>query len=191
MTRFWLYCLAGLLCLGSCQPVENDKPGDGGNTPADPQFVVSGAPTGPVKPYSSFILNVSSKSDGFIDFKSSNKAVATVALSGRRQYKVDTKSPAQKTEVSISFSQEADEGYAEASETVTFTVKNDGFLCCITHRQNTGTYTLPTSKIMVDNELGDITIAENPTGLVILLEVSIVNFSGGFRNRGFKLFPVL
>ncbi len=122
MTRFWLYCLAGLLCLGSCQPVENDKPGDGGNTPADPQFVVSGAPTGPVKPYSSFILNVSSKSDGFIDFKSSNKAVATVALSGRRQYKVDTKSPAQKTEVSISFSQEADEGYAEASETVTFTV---------------------------------------------------------------------
>ncbi|MBQ1636027.1 MAG: hypothetical protein II102_05435, partial [Bacteroidales bacterium] len=91
--RVWLYCLAGLLCLASCKPVENDKPGDGGNTPHDPEFVVSGAPDSPVKAYSTFTLSVSSKSAGYIAFKSDKPSVASITLAGRRQYKVDVKSP--------------------------------------------------------------------------------------------------
>lgn len=120
--RVWLYCLAGLLCLASCKPVENDKPGDGGNTPADPEFVVSGAPDSPVKAYSTFTLSVSSKSPGYIAFKSDKPSVATVTLAGRRQYKVDVKSPSEKTDVNITFTQEADEDYPEVSKAVSFTV---------------------------------------------------------------------
>ena len=120
--KVWLYCLAGLLCLASCKPVENDKPGDGGNKPADPEFVVSGAPDSPVKAYTTFTLSVSSKSAGYIDFKSSNPSVATVTLAGRRQYKVDVKSPSEQTEVSITFTQEADEDYPEVTKAVSFTV---------------------------------------------------------------------
>ena len=120
--KVWLYCLAGLMCLAYCKPVENDKPGDGGNTPHDPEFVVSGAPDSPVKAYSTFTLSVSSKSAGYIAFKSDKPSVASITLAGRRQYKVDVKSPSQKTDVNITFTQEADEDYPEVSKVVSFTV---------------------------------------------------------------------
>ena len=100
--RVWLYCLAGLLCL--------------------PEFVVSGAPDSPVKAYTTFTLSVSSKSAGYIAFKSDKPSVAAITLSGRRQYKVDVKSPSQKTDVNITFTQEADEDYPEVSKVVSFTV---------------------------------------------------------------------
>lgn len=94
-------------------------------TPDDPvsaDLTVTGAPDGPVKAYSTFYLNVSSKSDGYIDYKSSDASVASVSLSGRRQYRVEAKGPAKDTEVTITFTQEAEEEYPEAKAEVVFTV---------------------------------------------------------------------
>lgn len=119
----WLLCLAGLLCLISCSGINPDNSGDG--SPADPEFTVGGVPDSPVKPYSSFTLSVSSKSGGYIDYKSGNKDVATLTLVGRRQYKVDVKAPEKETEVSVTFTQEADEDYPEVTKEVSFTVLPD------------------------------------------------------------------
>ncbi|MBR5042831.1 MAG: DUF4832 domain-containing protein [Bacteroidales bacterium] len=118
--KTWLYCLAGLLFLISCSGINPDNSGDG--SPADPEFTVSGVPDSPVKPYSSFTLSVSSKSSGYIDYKSGNKEVATLTLTGRRQYKVDVKAPQEETKVTVTFTQEADEDYPEVTKEVSFTV---------------------------------------------------------------------
>ena len=118
--KTWLYCLAGLLFLISCSGINPDNSGDG--SPADPEFTVSGVPDSPVKPYSSFTLSVSSKSSGYIDYKSGNKDVATLTLTGRRQYKVDVKAPQEETKVTVTFTQEADEDYPEVTKEVSFTV---------------------------------------------------------------------
>ena len=110
----WLACFAGLALLTSCEIIS------GPDDPSESEFVVTGAPESPVKAYSSFVLSVSSKSEGYIDFKSSDKNLATVTLAGRRQYKVDCKAPEQETEVTISFTQEADEDFPEFSKDVRF-----------------------------------------------------------------------
>ena len=78
-----------------------------------------------MKAYSSFVLDVSSPSDGYIDYTSSDKSAATVTLCGRRQYKVEAKGPSKDTEVTVTFTQEADEDYPEMTASVTFTVLAD------------------------------------------------------------------
>jgi len=85
---------------------------------------VSGLPGSNVSAYSEFTLTVSSPSDGYISFSSSNPAVASIQLTGRRQYKVTAGAPVEETPVTIYFEQEEDEDglYPEYSAEVKFTV---------------------------------------------------------------------
>ena len=115
MMKRWLCCLAGLALVLSCNPVTPEEP-------SEPELIVTGVPEEPVKAYTSFTLSVSSKSDGYIDYKSSDKSLATISISGRRQYTVDVKAPLKISEVSFIFTQEADEDYPELSKTVTITI---------------------------------------------------------------------
>ena len=119
----WLYCLAGLLIAIACNP--------NGNTPeetnTDDGFVVSGIPKGKVKPFESFILSVSSKSSGYIEFSSDNPSLASITLVDRRQYKVTTKAPQKETVVTITFCQEADDIYPEITKDVSFTLVPESF----------------------------------------------------------------
>lgn len=111
----WLCLLAGLSLLVSCNLIAPDEP-------SGPELVVTGVPDAPVKAYSSFTLSVSSPSAGYIDYRSSDKSVASVSISGIREYKVTAKAPQTATEVTVTFTQEADEDFPELSKSVRFTV---------------------------------------------------------------------
>ena len=115
-----MYSLALALMMIACLPAENNEPAD--NKPADPELTVTGAPEESVKPYATFNLAVSSKSDGAISFKSDNTAVATISLFAKRQYRVKVGVPEAPTKVTISFTQAAKGNYAEAKADVSFTV---------------------------------------------------------------------
>ena len=114
-----LVLIAGILFLFSCIP-GNDGPGE--KTEADPEFTVKGLPTEPVKAYTSFNLTVTSKSGGAIDFKSDNPGLASITLSGRREYKVQTTSPEKETVITLSFIQDASGIYPGGTYDAQFTL---------------------------------------------------------------------
>jgi len=122
MKRSLLASVTLLFCLVACFPLFTTPE----ETPTDTTITVTGLPDAPVKAYSEFTLKVNSPSDGYIDFRSSNPALASVGLVGRREYKVSVGSPRTETPVTITFTQEADGDYPELSAEVEFTVVPDG-----------------------------------------------------------------
>ena len=122
-----VYLLAGLICLFSCVP-DNDLPG---KQEANPDFTIIGVPDEPVKAFSTFNLSISSKSPGAIDFKSSAPDLASIVVSGKRQYRVSTKAPGKETEITLTFIQDASGLYPQVTESVQFTLlaeaTNSGF----------------------------------------------------------------
>jgi len=122
-----VYLLAGLICLFSCIP-DNDLPG---KQEANPDFTIIGVPDEPVKAFSTFNLSISSKSPGAIDFKSSAPDLASIVVSGKRQYRVSTKAPGKETEITLTFIQDASGLYPQVTESVKFTLlaeaTNSGF----------------------------------------------------------------
>ena len=97
----WLYLLAGLLFAISCNPNTNNPE----ETDTEAGFLVSGVPEGKVKPFESFYLSVSSKSDGYIEFSTDHPSLASITLVDRRQYKVATKAPQNETVITITICQ--------------------------------------------------------------------------------------
>lgn len=114
-----LYFITGLLCLFACVPNNGNQ---GEKEEADPAFTVTGLPEEPVKAYSTFTLSISSKSGGAIDFKSGNPELASISLSGKRQYRVQTKAPERDTEITITFIQDASGIYPEVTKDLSFTL---------------------------------------------------------------------
>lgn len=113
-----------MLLLGACNPdssrIEENEPE---NIPA--ALAVTGLPSEKIQPNTSFTLKVTSPSDGYIAFSSSVPAVASITLTGRRQYKVVTGYPEEETPVTISFVQEESEDYPELTAQVKFTVASE------------------------------------------------------------------
>ena len=89
---------------------------------SDPEFTVTGLTQDSVNSNSSFILKVSSLSDGYIDFKSSDESVARISMAARREYKVSAGEPSKDTPVTITFVQEASGKYPETKYEIDFTV---------------------------------------------------------------------
>lgn len=116
-----LTCLAGFSMFLSCDIYVINPVGEEPEIES-PSLVISGLPSEKVQPFTSFTLKASSPSDGYINFVSSSPAVASIVLNGRRQYKVTTGSPDVETPVTLTFTQEEDEYYSEASTQVTFSV---------------------------------------------------------------------
>lgn len=116
-----LSILSALLCLTACYfyPYSGSEEED---LEPDAEFTVTGMPEGPVKAYSTFTLSVSSNSNGSISYQSSRPDVATIELSGRRQYKVKAQNPEKETSVTISFVQAAKGVYPEINKEVSFSV---------------------------------------------------------------------
>ena len=79
MKRSLLASVTLLFCLVACFPLFTTPE----ETPTDTTITVTGLPDAPVKAYSEFTLKVNSPSDGYIDFRSSNPALASVGLVGR------------------------------------------------------------------------------------------------------------
>lgn len=117
MKRFCLYILAALALSSACTSIPSNKESNetGG-------LKISGLPSEQVKAFSEFIITADSPSEGYINFKSSNVAIAKITLCGRRQYKVQTGSPSVDTPVTLTFTQEASGDYPEMTEKVQFTL---------------------------------------------------------------------
>ena len=116
----WLPCALVFLCLLACSPTKDDS--QNGNIVPDPEFTVSGVPEGTVKAYDTFLLSISSKSQGSIDYQSDRPDVATIALAAKRQYRVKAQAPRQETPVTITFVQAAKGNYPEVKKEIKFTV---------------------------------------------------------------------
>lgn len=114
-----LYFITGLLVLSACIP---NNASQGEKEKADPAFTISGLPVEPVKAFSTFTLSISSKSSGAIDFKSDNPDLASVSVSGKRQYKVQTKAPDNDTVITLTFIQDSSGIYPETTTDVQFTL---------------------------------------------------------------------
>ena len=87
-----LTVLVGLSLLISCSPGMNNNESEEGES-GSYSLVISGLPSERIKPYTSFILKANSPSEGYIDFKSSDRSLATVTLAGKHQYTVVTGYP--------------------------------------------------------------------------------------------------
>lgn len=116
-----LTVLVGLSLLISCSPGMNNNESEEGES-GSYSLVISGLPSERIKPYTSFILKANSPSEGYIDFKSSDRSLATVTLAGKHQYKVVTGYPDVETPITITFTQEADGDYPELLAQVQFVV---------------------------------------------------------------------
>lgn len=118
--KHWPLCFWTLLGLLACSPAKDDTPED--NIVSDPEFTISGAPEDAVKAHETFLLSVSSKSQGSIDFNSDHPDVAAITLAARRQYRVTAKAPQAETPVTITFVQAAKGDYPEVKKEVRFSV---------------------------------------------------------------------
>ena len=116
----WLPCTLVLIGLLACSPAKDNSPEE--KAVPDPEFTVSGIPEGAVRAYDNFLLTVSSKSQGSIDYQSDRPDVATITLAAKRQYKVRAQAPRQETPVTVTFVQAAKGDYPETKKEIRFTV---------------------------------------------------------------------
>ena len=88
----------------------------------DPKLAVSGFPT-QMAAYKNFTVTVTSDSQKPISFEVDRPDAASVSVSGKRIYTVNTLAPSQDTQVTVTFSQEEGFGYAAAKVQAQFTVQ--------------------------------------------------------------------
>ena len=121
-----MYVAASMLMLYGCAQKETPStPSGDKKEKADPELLVSGAPTSAVESGTSFSLTLATKSEGDVRVKVDKPAVAGVIVKSKTEYEISVLA-IEDTKVTVSVSQEAEGDYLAASKDFDFQVKGIG-----------------------------------------------------------------